>query len=491
MAIDSTVSSSTEEYDLIIVGAGISGINCAYRLQTRLPNLKFAILENRSDIGGTWDLWKYPGIRSDSDLHTFGFSWQPWPHESPIAEGPLIISYIKECIATHGLDKYINLRHKVLSADWSSKTSRWSLAVDHDGKKKHYTAKFTVLGAGYYDFNQPLKVEIPGLNRFQGKVIHPQFWPEDYDYSNKKVVVIGSGATAITLLPSMAKKAAHITMLQRSPSYIIAAAQKSQGLIPRAWWPRWLLAYVERWWYMAYAQFSVFLCEWFPKLVRKFLLKETHKLLPTRIALDPHFNPRYNPWDQRVCFAPDGDFYTCLHTPKADVVTSRIRTVTEDGIDLETGGKLEADLIVTATGLRMQWGGGIPLSVDGGRVDVGGRFIWNGAMIQDMPNLFFMVGYTNASWTMGADDTAFIITRLLKHMESQGLHVGVPRVAPRDARTMVKKPYWHLNSTYAKEAEVRNPKYGDRGPWRARNKVIHDYLHARFGNYTQGLHFVN
>lgn len=478
------------DYDLLIIGAGISGINCSYRLQTKLPNIKFTVLENRDDVGGTWDLFKYPGIRSDSDLFTFGFAWHPWPHSSPIAEGPLIISYMKESISKYGLEKYIKFRHRVLSADWSSKTNKWTLAVDNNGEKKTYTAKFVVLGAGYFDYKRPLAVDIPGLKRFQGKIIHPQFWPTDYDYTDKKVVVIGSGATAITIVPNMAQKAAHVTMLQRSPSYIASTRQNwsSVLMLPRKWWPRWLLSYYERWWWMVYPHIFIVMCQWFPRLMKKLVQKQTLKQLPSRISLKPHFEPSYYPWQQRLCFAPDGDFYQALHTPRADVVTSHIKTVTEDGIELEVGKKLDADLIVTATGLRMQFGGGIPLRIDGEPYDAAQKFIWNGAMLQNVPNLFFMVGYTNASWTMGADDTAFIICRLLKNMQQKGLHVAVPRV-PGNVH-MERQSSWALTSTYVKAAEERLPKAGTKGPWRPRNHVINDYLHSRWGDVTSGLHFV-
>lgn len=485
MASNGNVSTAKEAYDLIIVGAGISGINCSYRLQTKLPHLKFTIFENRDHIGGTWDLFKYPGIRSDSDLHTFGFAWHPWPHAHPIAEGPLILSYMQECVSKYGLDKYINFRHKVLSADWSSKLHQWSIVVENEGKKKTCTAKFLVLGAGYYDYNQPLPVEIPGLERFKGKIIHPQFWPTEYDHTNKKMIIIGSGATAITLLPTLAKTAAHVTMLQRSASYIVASKQEWAG---RRFWPSWLLKYCERWWFMVIPHMFLIMCRRFPKLMKRTVLKDTIKLLPSRIALDPHFNPKYFPWQQRLCFAPDGDFFEALHTPKADVVTSHIKTVTEDGIELQIGKKLDADVIVTATGLKMQFGGSIPLRVDGDLVDKGKRLIWNGSMIENIPNMFFMVGYTNASWTMGADDTAFIICRLLKNMESQNVHVAVPRL-PREAN-MERKSAWALTSTYVKAAEERLPKYGTKGPWRPRDHVINDYVHARYGNVTGGLHFV-
>lgn len=476
---------------MVIIGAGISGINCAYRLQTQLPHLRFAILEARGDIGGTWDLFRYPGIRSDSDLHTFGFSWHPWPHEHPIAEGPLIVSYMKECVSTYSLDRYINLRHKVLSADWSSKSNKWSLRVESEGQTKYYRTTFVVLGAGYYDYEQPMKTEIPGIANFKGDTIHPQFWPEDYDYTDKKMVIVGSGATAVTLLPNLTKKAAHVTMLQRSPSYIVSTRQSwpLPAIIPRKRWPRSLLSFLERTWFIIVPTFFTEMCRWFPKLMKSMLQKQTLKLLPPRLSYDPHFNPRYYPWQQRVCMAPDGDFYKALHTPRADVVTSHIKTVVEDGIELTNGQKLEADVIITATGIRLRFGGGIPLRVDGEPMDLPQKILWNGSMIQDVPNLFFMIGYTNASWTMGADDTAFIICRLLSYMAQRRIHTAVPRM-PRE-EVVERRSSWDLSSTYSNEGQVRLPKYGNKGPWRPRNHVIKDYAHARLGNITDGLHFTS
>ncbi|KAI1841490.1 hypothetical protein JX265_009943 [Neoarthrinium moseri] len=492
--MDSTEKKSgdVESLDLIIVGAGISGINCAYRLQTKLPQVTFTIFENRTSIGGTWDLFKYPGIRSDSDLHTFGFSWHPWPHPSPIAEGDLIISYMKESVAAHGLDKYINFKHKVVSADWSSKTNRWTVAVENEGVTKRYTSRFMVLGAGYYDYNQPLKVEIPGLSNFRGKIIHPQFWPTDYDHTDKKIVVIGSGATAITLIPALAKTAAHVTMLQRSPSYIVSQPQQwSSPWTGPKWshkiWPRSILGTIKRLYFMWTTHWFATLCRWFPKRMKEMVKKATLVQLPPRLKWDPHFSPAYYPWQQRLCLAPDGDFFKALHTPKADVVTGHIRTVTEDGIELTDGTKLDADVVVTATGLRMLFGGGIPLQVDGERIDTAKQILWNGAMVQDIPNLFYMIGYTNASWTLGSDETAFIICRLLKYMERKGIQVSVPR-APRDHQ-MKPRSSWQLTSTYVKAAEERFPKSGDQGPWRPRRHVPNDWAHARWGNITDGLHF--
>ncbi|KAH8652290.1 hypothetical protein BX600DRAFT_386917 [Xylariales sp. PMI_506] len=487
--MDSKIIDIEGQLDLILIGAGISGINCSYRLQTKLPKAKFAVFEARKDVGGTWDLFKYPGIRSDSDLHTFGFAWHPWPHATPIAEGPLIIEYMKQCVSIYGLNKYLNFEHKVLSAEWSSKTNSWTVLVDNNGQLKRYKSKFVILGAGYYDYHMPLKTEIPGISNFKGKVIHPQFWPQDYDHSDKKIVVIGSGATAITLVPNLSKTAKHVTMLQRSPSYVVASRQEwpIPAIIPRRFWPRRLLAFLERTWFIIIPHIFNIMCRNFPKMMRAMIKSDTIKLLPARIPWDPHFSPRYNPWDQRLCLAPDGDFFECLHTPRADVVTSTIKTVTEDGIELTTGGRLEADLIVTATGLRMQFGGGIPLTVDGELVDTSKRILWNGAMVQDVPNLFYMIGYTNASWTLGADDTAFIVCRLLSYMQRNRIQVAVPRMS-RDTKI---KPHstWDLTSTYVKAAEKRLPKYGSSGPWRPKNNVLNDYLHARWGNITNGLHF--
>lgn len=461
----------------------------AYRLQTRMPHLAFTVLEARENIGGTWDLFKYPGVRSDSDMYTFGFAWHPWRHRD-LGNGDEIMSYLHECVSTYGLDKRLNFRHKVVAADWSSQVQRWTVQVDHDGQAKTYVAKWLILNPGYFDYQKPLPAVIPGMEHFQGQVIHPQFWPPDYDYKNKKIVVIGSGATAITLLPALVQTGAkQVTMLQRSPSYVVSMPNPDNKpnllaqLLPVAslnWLRR--ISWLNTMWFIH------FMCAHFPSTVRKNILGETRKQLPAKTPLIPHFVPSYNPWEQRLCIAKDGDFFSALHSDKADIVTGTIKTATVKGIELDDETSLDADVIVTATGLNVHFAGGIPISVDKSPVGWSRKLLWNGSMVQDLPNLLFVWGYTNVSWTLGADETATIACRLLEYMEKQGTHVAVPRT-PAGFQTG-KQPLMRLSSTYITAAEHRLPKYGSQGPWRPRRHFILDMIHARWGNITEGLEFL-
>lgn len=401
-------SREAEVFDILIVGAGISGINTAYRLQTEVPGTTFAILEGRDDLGGTWDLFRYPGIRSDSDLFTFGFQWEPWPYETPIAQGPLIKDYMKKCVAKYNLGHYIRFRHKVLSAGWSKSTEQWKVTAEHDGQTKEFKARWVVFGTGYYDYENPAKTTIQGLEKFKGKLIHPQHWPEDYDHSGKKMIIIGSGATAVTLFPTLSETAEAVTLVQRSPSFIVSANNKSPV---GSWLMKLLPAYYAGTWlrivYLAYGYLVVQFCRWFPQLAKKTFIKRTIPLLPARISPSPHFEPSYTPWTQRLCLSPDGDFFQALRDkPNSNILTGIIDTVTENGLRMKDGTTVEADAIVTATGLYMRMGGNIAVTVNGEKMDWAGRLVWNGSMLQDVPNLMFIVGYTNASWTLGADDTA-------------------------------------------------------------------------------------
>lgn len=490
-----------ESYDIIIIGAGLAGINCAYRLQTQLPDAKFTILEARDTIGGTWELFKYPGIRSDSDLHTYGFAWEPWPYEHPIAEGHLIMSYLHSCVDKYGLGRYMQFKSKVTGSDWDSNRRRWTLTVDHaQGVQRTRTleASFVVLGTGYYDYDAPLPVVIPGLERFRGDVIHPQFWPTDYDFTDKQVVVIGSGATAITLIPNLAPKTKHVTMLQRSPTYIASTYRLApfDGLWCSFLLPKKVKAWLNWLYYAIVPYYRVILCQYYPQVAREALLKSMGDQLPASIKIDPHFTPRYKPWEQRVCLSPGGDFFQSLHEKdgepaKAGVVTANISTVTEDGILCEDGQKLMADVIVTATGLKVQWGGGIPFRVDGEPMNLADHVIWDGCMINDVPNLMYMIGYARASWTVGVDNTAIMLCRLWKDMKRRHKDVAIPAF-PKDAGSVgaEDKQCWlgGLTSTY-----LRNDnsfpftlEHG-RGPWKARGNVWYDWLHARFGSVRKDL----
>ncbi|RHZ52910.1 flavin-containing monooxygenase [Aspergillus thermomutatus] len=478
------------DYDIIIVGAGISGINAAYRIQSQLPNHRYAILEARNAIGGTWDLFKYPGIRSDSDLFTFGFSWNPWNQDNPIAEGASISKYMRDTAAQYGIDKHIHFQHRLLAADWSSADNVWKLAVDHEGAPKSYTARFVIFGTGYYNYHEPLTADVPGLNQFQGQVIHPQFWPEDLDYTDKKVVIIGSGATAVTLLPKMAEKAAKVTMLQRSPTYILALPNRQSSLL--SWiLPNTINRKLQRLRWIITSRFFFLFCQTFPWMARLLLKLSVVRQLPKNIPHDPHFKPRYNPWDQRLCVCPDGDFFRSLHTGHADVKTDTIRQVTATGIELNSGDFLDADIIVTATGLKLQMAGGTSITVDGEKQRVPDKYLWNGVMLQDLPNASFVIGYTNASWTLGADATALFVCRLLKWMERHHKVAAIPRLNPGLARQMQPRRLLNLNSTYVTAAEKDLPKAADRGPWQPRDNYLSDLMFAKYGRLDQGLEWID
>jgi cation diffusion facilitator CzcD-associated flavoprotein CzcO len=473
--------------DVIIVGAGIAGVNSAYRLQTELPNYSFTILEGRDTIGGTWSLFKYPGLRSDSNLNTFGFTWNVWKRPEGIAKGSDLLDYIHESASKYNIDKKIQFKHKVVSSNWSSDKQLWELEVDANGDEKLFTARFIIFGTGYYDYNEPLKAIIPGISNFKGQVVHPQFWPEDLDYTSKKMVIIGSGATAITIFPIVAEKAAKVTILQRSPSYVIPMPQvdPTTTLIVR-YLPHWLAFRIVRWRLLILSHIFFLIVQKYPDYGRKIIKSRTKKLLPAHIPYDPNFTPSYGPWDQRLCISPDGDFYRALREKDTDIVTDTIDTVTENGI-LTTGGKvLDADIIVTATGLKMRLAGGAIVSVDGKVVNPGDKFLWNGLMLQDVPNAAFVVGYPNAAWTLGADVTAAYVTKILKYMDRNGKTSVTAKLGKNEK--LEDRLVLNLSSTYIKSAKGVIPKAASTGPWRARTTYMMDILYAKWGGF-QGLEF--
>lgn len=487
-------SAGENDLDVIVIGAGISGINAGYRLMTQCPSKRFTILENRFDMGGTWDLFKYPGIRSDSDLHTFGFPWRPWPEKYAIASGGLIKSYLRDSASIHGIDKKIRYGHKLVRGNWSSEQQKWQLSVEvrdehsTETQTKTFYTRFLVLGTGYYNYEEPLESEINGLRNFKGTTVHPQFWPEELDYSGKRVVVIGSGATAITLLPVLAEQAKMVTMLQRSPSYILALPQDD----PIGRFLHWILPSSIatklvrlKWILMAFFFFQ--LCRAFPNLSKKVLKKRTTDLLPKNMPFSPNFEPTYNPWDQRVCLCPDGDFFKSLHGGHADIATGHIDTVTEKGITLKSGQKLEADIIVTATGLKLRAGGGAKLSVDGVPYNFGENLVWRGILLQNLPNVAMIMGYTNASWTLGADAAANHICRLLNSMDANGQTSAVPTLA--DPSSVKPMSALNLKSTYIIRAEGTLPRSGDKAPWQARRNYFFDLWVSTRSSLTDGIKY--
>ncbi|CAG8084535.1 unnamed protein product [Penicillium salamii] len=478
----------SKTFDVIIVGAGISGINAAYRLQSQLPGYSYAILEARDDLGGTWDLFKYPGIRSDSDLFTFGFQFNPWSRDNPIAEGNDIKEYVRDTAKKFDIYDNIHFRHRLNAANFSTETNTWSLAVDAQGEQT-FTARYVIFGTGYYNYHEPLKADIPGLDDFQGQIIHPQFWPDNLQYKQKKVVIIGSGATAVTLLPNLADEAERVTMLQRSPTYILSLPNRTNSRWLSYILPHSLYTRVQRFIWIYTSRLFFLFCQRFPGFSRWLLKLNVRKQLPNHIPYDPHFKPRYNPWDQRLCVCPDGDLFKSLRKGKADVKTDTIKQVTKNGIVLNSGEKLDADIIITATGLRLQMAGGAGLTVDGQKINVGQKYLWNGVMLQDVPNAAFVIGYTNASWTLGADATAQFVCRLLKSLESRKLIAATPRVKEKDAATLQDRKLLNLNSTYVSIAESVLPKAADRGPWQPRDHYLKDIKFATGGDIDTGLEF--
>ena len=473
--------------DVLIVGGGISGINCAYRLKDECPDKKYMLLENRDQYGGTWDLFKYPGIRSDSDLHTFGYAFKEWTG-ADIAEGSAIKAYLNKVADENGIREKTRFNHKVVKANFSSEERCWYVDAESNGQTNQYRARFLFLGTGYYDYNEGLKVDIPGISNFKGKVVHPQFWDvtED-DYRNKNVIVIGSGATAITLLPNMAPVTKSTTLLQRSPSYIVSLEKFDPiAKVIRTVLPRKAAAYLIRQKNIVRIYASYHLFRTFPRFARAVLRRMTKSQLPKSVPLDPHFNPRYNPWDQRLCICPDGDFYETLHEGKAKIATGYIQNVESDKIVLKSGEQLPADLIVTATGLKIKVGGDIAMHVDGKPVDVPNKFAWRSSMLEDVPNMLLSIGYVNASWTLGSDCTCKFLCRTLKYLDQH--HKSLVVAKPENREAIEERPLLNLTSTYVKEASGSLPKAGATGPWKTRTNYWVDMYQAKFGS-LEGLTF--
>jgi monooxygenase len=458
---------AAEHVDVIVVGAGISGIGAAYHLQKSCPDRSFLILEGRGDIGGTWDLFRYPGVRSDSDMHTLGYSFKPWRHEKAIADGPSIMEYLRETVDEYDIEQYIRFHHLVTAASWSTDEARWTLTVQRSDTDETvtYTCSFLFMCSGYYSYQGGYEAEIPGIDDFAGEVVHPQFWPEDLDYAGKQVVVIGSGATAMTLVPAMAPDAAHVTMLQRSPTYVVARPSEDEiARKLRKYLPERLAYRLVRWKNITFQRQFYGKTRTEPDKVKELLLGATRDAIGDEMV-EQHFTPSYNPWDQRLCLIPDGDLYQALNDGSASVVTGHIDTVTANGIRLESGEHLDADIIVTATGLQLVTVGEMDFDVDGIPVDFSQTWTYKGVAYSDIPNMVSSFGYINASWTLRADITCDYVCRLLNHMRDTGTDYCVPRLRASD-QDMPKRPWIDdFSAGYMRRIMPMMPKQGDRAPW--------------------------
>ena len=455
----------TEHRDVVVIGAGISGITAAYHLQTMSPDRDFTILEGRADLGGTWDLFRYPGIRSDSDMYTLGFKFKPWTNPKAIADGPSILAYLNETVDEFDIRRRIRFNHLVSAASWSTEDQRWTLTVEHGDESFTMTAGFIFMCTGYYSYKGGYKPEFAGSDDFGGEIVHPQEWPEDLDYTDKRVVVIGSGATAVTLVPAMADDAAHVTMLQRTPTWVVSAPSQdpvANGL--RKVLPDSLAYTLTREKNRRFTEMIYNRTRTKPEKVREKLLKELGKHLP-QDQIDAHFTPTYNPWDQRLCLVPDADLFEALKADKATVVTDTLERFTETGIQLDSGDHLDADIIITATGLNLVTIGDMDFDLDGEKLDFSETWTYKGVAYSGIPNLISVFGYINASWTLRADLLVEYGCRLLNHMRDTGTATATPRLRPSDA-TMARRPFIDdFPAGYMQRMMPMLPKQGDREPW--------------------------
>jgi cation diffusion facilitator CzcD-associated flavoprotein CzcO len=464
----------SEHLDVLVVGAGLSGVGAGYHLQTTLPHKSYAIFEAREAIGGTWDLFRYPGIRSDSDMYTLGYPFRPWHSDRSIVDGASIRQYINDTAREYGIDRRIRFKHRVTRADWSAADQRWHVQVQRSDTDTtlNVTCSFLMMCSGYYRYDQGYRPEFPNAERFSGQIVHPQFWPEELDYGGKRVIVIGSGATAVTLVPALAETATHVTMLQRSPSYVLSLpeedslAKKARRMLP----PDRAYALI-RWKNALLMTLAFQLSRRRPELVKKLIRRGVERLLQPGYDVDTHFTPRYNPWEQRLCLVRDADLFEAINQGRAEVVTDRIDTFTERGVRLASGRELDADIIVSATGLNLLLLGGVDLSIEGRPIDLAERLIYRGCMLSDVPNLALAFGYTNASWTLRCDLTCRYVCRLLEHMDAHGYDSCTPR--NRDPATTTQ-PFVDFSSGYFLRVLDRFPKQGSKPPWRLHQNYLLD-----------------
>jgi monooxygenase len=471
-----------DHFDVIIVGAGLSGIGAAWHLQTRCPGKSYAILEGRDAMGGTWDLFRYPGIRSDSDMFTLGYNFKPWLGEKSIADGASIRSYIEETARENGIDQHIRYGHKVVSADWSTADARWTLTLANGGRM---TAGWVMMCSGYYRYDTGHAPEFPGMDRFKGTIIHPQFWPDDLDYTGKKIVVIGSGATAMTLVPAMAETAEHVTMLQRSPTYVASVPSKDPlATRLRKVLPKGLAYRAVRLKNVIVSMTLFWLVRKNPGAAKKRLMGLVRDALGPDYDVDKHFAPRYNVWDQRVCAVPDDDLFDAIKAGKVSVVTDTIETFTDTGIKVSSSETLPADIVVTATGIEMQLMGGAELFLDGVKVTMPETMIYKGMMIGGVPNFSYIIGYNNASWTLKADLSSAHACRILNHMDRRGYVQVVPRL---NSAEMSDGNFFGLTSGYLARAQDSVPKQGVRHPWKVHHNYARDYASLKLGKVDDGV----
>ncbi|HXL92983.1 MAG TPA: NAD(P)/FAD-dependent oxidoreductase [Streptosporangiaceae bacterium] len=469
----------TEHVDVLIVGAGLSGIGAAYHLRQAFPRKTYAILEARDVIGGTWDLFRYPGVRSDSDMHTLGYRFRPWTQAKAIADGPSILQYVRDTATEAGIDQHVRFGRRAVLASWSSAEARWTVEAEHEGKTETLTCGFLMMCSGYYRYDHGYLPSFPGIDTFGGQIVHPQQWPEDLDYAGKNVVVIGSGATAVTLVPAMAGTAGHVTMLQRSPTYIMPMPAED----PIAVRLRSMLGdkrgyAVTRWKNVLIAMLIYRLSRRRPQMMRGWIRKLTVKQLPPGYDVDTHFKPDYNPWDQRLCLVPDGDLFRAIRAGRAEVITGKIKTFTKNGLWLESGAELTADIVVTATGLQLLAFGGLELVADGTPVSLPERMAYKGMMLSGVPNFTFTIGYTNASWTLKADLVSEYTCRVLRYMDRHAYDTCVP---VNDDPAVTQRPLLDFSAGYVLRAIDQFPRAGSRAPWRLGMNYVQDVLTLRHG----------
>jgi cation diffusion facilitator CzcD-associated flavoprotein CzcO len=482
-----TNSEQAEYSDVLIIGAGISGIGAAYRVHEKNPQLSYTVLERRARIGGTWDLFQYPGIRSDSDIFTLSFPWEPWTRPENVADGGDIWDYLAETARKHGIDEHIRFNTHVLSADWDSTTDTWTVQTEQDGTAKTYRGRFLFFGTGYYNYDEPYRPEFEGIEHFAGEVVHPQYWPEVLDYTGKRVVVIGSGATAISLIPSLTENAAHVTMLQRSPTYILSMPRINPVVQTiRKALPRRPAHTVVRWYNTMVTMLTYLIARKAPGFSKWLIRTLAKKSLPEGYPVDIHFKPRYNPWDQRMCLILDDDLYNAISDGRAEVITDHIDHIDGSGIVLKSGQHVDADVIITATGLQLQALGGVTVSIDGAEIKPQDRFVYKEHMLEDVPNMAWCVGYINASWTLRADLTARSVAKLLAYMDSHGYNHAYPHLGDKP---MSEKPAWNLQAGYVQRSAHVLPKSGTHRPWNVRHNYVLDVIDHRFDRIEESMVF--